>query len=74
MEDSAKDSYEMILGRDILKALGLNIKFSEHVIEEDDVPLKGSTEPMVDLGKYEFKILNIGNITPEKLFMNAYIE
>ena len=44
----------MILGRDILTELRLNIKFSEHVIEADDGPFKGSTTPMVDLGTYMF--------------------
>ena len=29
---------------------------------------------MVDLGRYEFKILNTGKITPEELFTNAYIK
>ena len=33
-----------------------------------------STTPMVDLGTYIFKYLNIGEITPEELFTNAYIE
>ena len=29
---------------------------------------------MVDFGTYEFKNLNTGRITPEKLFTNAYTE
>ena len=44
----------MILGRYILTELGLNLKFSEHVIEADDGPFKGSTTPMVDLVMYKF--------------------
>ena len=50
----------MILGRDRLTELGLNSKFSEHVIKSDGGPFKGSTTTMVDLGKYLFKDLNIG--------------
>ena len=50
----------MILGPDILTELGLNLKFSEHVIEADDGNFKGSTTPMVDLGTYIFKYLNTG--------------
>ena len=42
----------MILGRDQLISLGLNIRFSDSVIEEDDGPLKGSTSPMVDMEMY----------------------
>ena len=30
--------------------------------------------PMVDLSTYEFKYLNTGEITPEKLFTNSYAE
>ena len=47
----------MILGKDILKYIGLNIKLSDHAIEAYYVPLKGSTAPMVDMGMYEFKDL-----------------
>ena len=55
----------MILGRDILTALVLDLELSDYIIETNDGPIKGSTEPMVDLGTYEFKYLNTGNITPE---------
>ena len=55
----------MILGKDLLIELGLNLKFSEHVIEADDGPFNRFTIPMVDLGTYIFKYLNTGNITPE---------
>ena len=55
----------MILGRDILTALGLNLKFSDHVIDAYGGPFKGSTAPMVDISTYEFKDVETGNITPE---------
>ena len=64
----------MILDLYILTALGLNPKFSDHTIEADDRPLKGSTAPIVDLGMYELKNLNTGNITNGELFMNIYME
>ena len=54
VDDSSKGRYDMILGRYLLIELGLNLKFSEHVIESDDGPFKGSTTPMVDLGMYVF--------------------
>ena len=41
VDDSAKIKYEMILGKNIFTALGLNIKFSDHVIEADDGTFKG---------------------------------
>ena len=59
-----KGRYNITLGRDLSTELLLNIKFSDHVIKYDDGPLKGSTAPMVDLGPYEFKYLNIGEFTP----------
>ena len=64
----------MILGRDLLTELGLNLKLSDHIIEADDGPFKGSTTPMVDLGTYIFKYLNTDKITPAESFTNAYVE
>ena len=64
----------MMLGQDLLTELGLNFKFSEHVIEENDETFKGYTTPMGNLGTYIFKYLNIGKITHEELFSNGYVE
>ena len=64
----------MILGRDLLTELRLNLKLYEHVIEADDGPFNGSTIPMVDLCTYIFKDLNTAKIRPEKSFTNAYVE
>ena len=52
----------MILGRAILTELVIILKLSEHTIETDDGPFKGSTTPMVDLGTYIFTDLNRGKI------------
>ena len=60
-----KGRYDVILVRDLLKTLGLTLKFSDHVLEADDGHFKGSTATMVDLVTYEFKYLNTGRITPE---------
>ena len=65
VDDSAKGRYDMILGRDILIELRSNLRFSDHIIKADYGPFKGSKIPMVDLGKCEFKDLNIGKITPK---------
>ena len=35
------------------------------MLKTDDGPSNGSTTPMVDLGTYKSKDLNIGKITPE---------
>ena len=71
MADSDMGIYDMILGLYILTELGLNLKFSEHIIEADDGPFKGSTTPMVELGTYLFKYLNTKKITPEESFSGA---
>ena len=56
----------MILERNLLTELLLNLKLSDHVIEADDMHFKRSTAPMVDLGTNGFKDLNTGKITPEE--------
>ena len=58
MYDSAKMKYNIILGKDLLTSLGLNLKLSEHDIEAGDggeIPFESFTEPMVNFGTYEFK-------------------
>ena len=64
----------MILDRDSLTGLVSNLGLSDHVIEADDVPLKGLTVPMIYVGMYELKNLNTGKITPEQLLMKYYNE
>ena len=49
VDDSAKGSYGTILGKDPLTSSGLILIFSDHIIEADDVTLKGSMAPMVDM-------------------------
>ena len=55
----------MVLVRDLLPVVGLNLKLYDHFIEADDEHFKWSTAPMVDMGTYEVKDLNTGRITPE---------
>ena len=74
VDDYNKGRYGMILGRDLLTALLLSSKCSYHFIEADDGNFKGSTAPMVGMDMYEFKYLNIGNITPEEYFTNTCTE
>ena len=52
----------MVLGKDLLTELGLNLKLSEKSIKADDGTFKGSTSPMVDLCTYLFKYLNTSKI------------
>ena len=55
MDDSVKVRYDMILGRYLLIAFGLNLKFSKYFIGSSNGPLKLSTSTMIYLGTYEFK-------------------
>ena len=59
VDESAKGRYDVILGRDILTKLGLNLELYDHVIEANDGTFKGCTVSMVDLGMHEFEDLNI---------------
>ena len=40
MYESSKGRYDMILGRDLLIDLGLNLKFSDHIIKAYDGTFK----------------------------------
>ena len=60
VDNCGKGRYDMILGRYLLKVLGLNLKFFDHFIEADDVP-----NTMVDMDTYEFKDINTRNISNE---------
>ena len=74
MDDSAIDTYNMVLCGDLLTALGTNRKCFEDVIEESDRPLKGSTAPMIDLGTYESKYSNTGKLHLRNIFMDLYVQ
>ena len=43
VNDSTKGKYYMILGRDLLTYLELNLKFCDHGTENNDEPFKGYT-------------------------------
>ena len=47
----------MILGRDILTAMVLDLKSSKHVIIGGDGLYEGWLTPMVDVNDYDFKYL-----------------
>ena len=65
MDDSTKGRYDMILCKDLLIELRLNLKSFYHIIASYDGTFKGSLKTIIDLGMYEFNDLNTGNITTE---------
>ena len=66
--------YGMILGRDLLIPLRLDIKFSEHVIIRSSGPCEGCLELMVVVSNYDFKTLMDKTIKPEEYFINFYVD
>ena len=57
MDNQTKSRYGMILGRDLITALGLDLKFSENIIIGGEGPYEGCLGPMVDLSNYDYKSL-----------------
>ena len=49
VDKSTNGRYNMILGRDLLTALVLDIKFSDHFILGGEGPYEGYSAPMVDV-------------------------
>ena len=47
----------MILGIDLLTALGLDLKFSKNTVIGGEGPYKGCYVQMVDISHYKFKFL-----------------
>ena len=72
VNSSTNIRYDMILGRDLRNALGLDIKFSENIIMGGDVTYEGFLTPMIDVSNYDFKPLPEKIVKPEKYFINSY--
>ena len=69
VDDSTKDIYNMILGRDLLTDLGIDIKFSNRVIVGSKGTYEGCSAPMFDVRNYDYapltdKIVKLGIILP----------
>ena len=65
IDESTTGRYDMILGRDLLTALGLDLKFSENVIRGVEGPHKGCSAPMFDVKTYDFNIVTSKTVKPE---------
>ena len=66
--------YDMILGRDLLTAMGLYLKFSKNVIIGREVPYEGCSAPMVDVSNYDFNIIKDKTVNLEESFINSYVD
>ena len=56
----------MILGRDLLIALVLDLKFSENIIIGEEVPRKGCLAPLVDVSNKIFTSMKDKTAKPEE--------
>ena len=57
VDEYTNGRYNMILGRDLLTALGLDFKFSDNVIICREGPYEGCLSPMADVRNYGFKYI-----------------
>ena len=74
LDESTNGRYDMILGRDLLNALGLDLKFSDCVILGGYGPYKECFVPMVDVINYDFNIITAKTVKPEESFINSYAD
>ena len=64
----------MILSKDLLKALGLDLNFSKNVIVGGDGTYKDCYTPMADVTDYNFKPMTEKTIKPEESFIIPYAD
>ena len=54
VDNSTKGRYDMILGRYLLVALVLNLKFYDHIIVGGKEPDEGCSAPMVEVSNNDY--------------------
>ena len=59
IDKSTNGIYDIILGRDLLTTLVLDLQFYENVILGGVGPYKKCSEPMVDVSNYGFNIITV---------------
>ena len=74
IEKSTNVRYDMILGRDLLTALGLDIKFYDNVIVGGEGPYEGCSSPIFYVSNYNFKSISDKTVKPEECFINSYAD
>ena len=66
VDNSTTSIYYMILGRDILTALGLYLKFSDNFIIGGEGTYEGCSSPMVGVISYGFKSITDKTVKTEE--------
>ena len=64
LDDSTNGRYDMVLGRDLLTALRLDIKFSDNIIIGREVPYEGCSSSIVDVINHDFNSIKDKNFKP----------
>ena len=73
VDSKTNSRYDIILGRDLLTALGLDLRFSENIIICGEGTYEGCLTPMVDSSNYDFKSLTENIVKLEESFINLYV-
>ena len=71
--ESAKGRYKMNLGRDLLDALELNLKFSDCVIVRGEGTYEGCLAPIIDKISYDYVPLRDKIVKLEESSLNLYV-
>ena len=71
--NSDKGSYNIILGRNLLTTLGLDLKSFDSGIVGGDGPHEGCLAPMFDISNYDYKTLTDKIVKPEESFLNSCV-
>ena len=74
VRESTNSRYDMILGRDLLTALGMDMKFSDNIIIGGEGPYEQFSAPMVDGSNYYFNSITDITVKPEDYFINLYVD
>ena len=73
MDESTNGRYDMILGRDLITALGLDFKFSDNIIIVNEGPYEGYSTPLVDVSNHNFTSITDKSVKREEYFINSHV-
>ena len=74
MDEFTNGRYYMILGRYLLTALVLDLKFSDNVIIGGKGPYEGCSALMVDLINYDFTSITDKTVKQDESYINLYVD
>ena len=74
MDESTNGRYDMILGRDLLAKLVLDLKFSENIIVGGKGSCEGCSAPIADIINCYFLCITDKTVKPEESFLDMYVD